>query len=775
MSLLLDALKKAAEQKEKQAEAAKADTSREAGDFTVSDHTETELVHGEDNTEVSEVNYSKVGIPEEGDLTATHAVYDRDEDTQIVSGDDSVEYDRRVSVEYDTTQTQRLEDETEINSRGAEAEDRTEILNRGSVEDDEEGEDKTEIISSQFVEDSENLEDRTEIIYRETVREDDTRMLSDSNDETDFVDQTEIAGSIHDDFDARDEDRAEDESDKTVIIETGDDTLSPSFDEDETMSLLSSEDVSDFIAGRDEEITEASEDDSEVSARKVTEVDDDLSLNLVEEDSSEGATTNNSHAQNTNLQILANSNVDTEEMVVVDKYEKSDSLEQTSTVTATQDSTITAGIQLESLRNENTIIRQDSTSTNTYAPDNYDRTLIRPVNDDASRIFAGMKSEEDVLMTPDYAKRVFLSKSSANRAQYFKVYLGIVVSILLAISIYSMFELQDEYNRIDTTLTPLKSDPLPGVVSQSSQDSNTATIEPDVDRETLKLVENAQLTVVEVEISDVVKTEVESEVKQTSHDEVEEDFARLADSSAAETTSEVQKQEKQVVASIESTSTLTSNNLQQISERGQVNIDTTGLLKISTKQKFAEKDQWLAEAYEAYQRGDDVVALRKYNQVLEVDPKNRNALLARAAISVQNNEVPTAIADYQQLLFDNPKDSLAMSSLISVANLSPQKSETQLKLMIREEPNSPYLNFVLANVYGSQNRWQEAQDLYFKALENNPDDPNYAYNLAVSLEHISKPKVAIAYYERAVNNIDNGLATFNKDLVEGRIELLRRL
>ena len=94
---------------------------------------------------------------------------------------------------------------------------------------------------------------------------------------------------------------------------------------------------------------------------------------------------------------------------------------------------------------------------------------------------------------------------------------------------------------------------------------------------------------------------------------------------------------------------------------------------------------------------------------------------------------------------------------------------------MEDEPLSPQLNFVLANIYGTQNRWQEAQNHYFKALENNPDDPNYAYNLAVSLEHIAKPKVAIVYYQLALANFNNGRATFNKVIVDQRVEILKQL
>ena len=91
---------------------------------------------------------------------------------------------------------------------------------------------------------------------------------------------------------------------------------------------------------------------------------------------------------------------------------------------------------------------------------------------------------------------------------------------------------------------------------------------------------------------------------------------------------------------------------------------------------------------------------------------------------------------------------------------------------IRDEPESPYLNFALANAYGAQNRWPQAQRHYFTALQNNPKDPNYAYNLAVSLEHIAQPKSAAVYYQHALDNIDNGLATFSPDVVNQRLSVI---
>ena len=47
-------------------------------------------------------------------------------------------------------------------------------------------------------------------------------------------------------------------------------------------------------------------------------------------------------------------------------------------------------------------------------------------------------------------------------------------------------------------------------------------------------------------------------------------------------------------------------------------------------------------------------------------------------------------------------------------------------------------------------RWPDAQQAYFQAHQLQPDNPDYAFNLAVALEHIGQPKAALDFYRRAV-------------------------
>jgi tetratricopeptide (TPR) repeat protein len=408
----------------------------------------------------------------------------------------------------------------------------------------------------------------------------------------------------------------------------------------------------------------------------------------------------------------------------------------------------------------------DSTSTRTFAPDNYDRTLHKPLDDGATSLFAGLKSDGDVVMTPEYAKKMFVNKSSSLRMQNFRIYGGTALGILLVIAIFGAFEIESHSTDIDSKLRPLKRDPMPGLIKILPTENFTNVLAPvpgnEVDASTLKLIENAEL---------IVETEEIVAIESGAEDEIQ---VENMDADQIESDAIVTVEEKQAPIAVAMPETNPVKNI-SLAVGSEIEPAATDTIKIISKNTITEKDRWLHEAYAAYLRGDDQLALVKYNAVLDIDPDNRNALLARAAISIQNNRVTEAIGDYRRILFTNPKDSLAMSSMIAVANFSPEQSETQLKLLIRDEPDSHYLNFTLGNIFGAQNRWQEAQRKYFAALQNNPDDPNYAYNLAVSLEHIAKPKVAIAYYELALNNYTRGLATFNRDVVDARLEMLKQL
>jgi len=71
--------------------------------------------------------------------------------------------------------------------------------------------------------------------------------------------------------------------------------------------------------------------------------------------------------------------------------------------------------------------------------------------------------------------------------------------------------------------------------------------------------------------------------------------------------------------------------------------------------------------------------------------------------------------------------------------------------MLAQQPGAAVLHFALGNVYAGQNRWSEAQQEYFKAYVAEPGNADFAFNLAISLEHLRQTKPAADYYRKALD------------------------
>jgi Flp pilus assembly protein TadD len=94
--------------------------------------------------------------------------------------------------------------------------------------------------------------------------------------------------------------------------------------------------------------------------------------------------------------------------------------------------------------------------------------------------------------------------------------------------------------------------------------------------------------------------------------------------------------------------------------------------------------------------------------------------------------------------------------------------------MLADNPAAHVLNFTLGNQFAQQGRWAEAQQEYFKAFSAEPENADFAYNLAVSLDHLRQPKLALDYYRRAVALANARGASFDAAAAQERIAQLSR-
>jgi tetratricopeptide (TPR) repeat protein len=174
------------------------------------------------------------------------------------------------------------------------------------------------------------------------------------------------------------------------------------------------------------------------------------------------------------------------------------------------------------------------------------------------------------------------------------------------------------------------------------------------------------------------------------------------------------------------------------------------LIRVSPGSAPPQLDAGLTAAFAALQAGRLDRARELYAEIVSKDPRNLQGLLGLAATQAQAGLGEEAARHYARALELEPRNPYAQAGLLSLAaRADPLAAETRLKQLIAREA-LPSLHFTLGNLYADQARWPEAQQSYFQAHALESANPDYAFNLAVSLEHVGQPRLAIGFYRRAI-------------------------
>jgi len=183
----------------------------------------------------------------------------------------------------------------------------------------------------------------------------------------------------------------------------------------------------------------------------------------------------------------------------------------------------------------------------------------------------------------------------------------------------------------------------------------------------------------------------------------------------------------------------------------------------------------LERAWQALTSGNLAQAREEYLRVLAANPLDRDALLGLATIDARTQDYESAEARYVRVLELDPRDPYAQAGLIALrGQADPVQAESRLKNLLVQYPDSTQLHYALGNLYAVQARWSDAQAAYFKAFSGDPENADYAHNLAVSLDQLHQPKLALEYYQRALVLAGKRAVGFNSAPVEARIRELTR-
>ena len=179
-------------------------------------------------------------------------------------------------------------------------------------------------------------------------------------------------------------------------------------------------------------------------------------------------------------------------------------------------------------------------------------------------------------------------------------------------------------------------------------------------------------------------------------------------------------------------------------------------------------------AYAAFQSGNSAEATRLYKDVLKQDPTQRDAWLGLAVIAHNNNQLEAAMDAYKRVLRLEPQNATALAGLTALNNNADEpRQESRLRELLARSPQEADLNHSLALVLSGERRWSEAQQLFFKAHTLAPQEPQFAYNLAVALDQLRRPTLAAQYYETALNLAQGKAPSFDETRARSRLAALR--
>jgi len=187
-----------------------------------------------------------------------------------------------------------------------------------------------------------------------------------------------------------------------------------------------------------------------------------------------------------------------------------------------------------------------------------------------------------------------------------------------------------------------------------------------------------------------------------------------------------------------------------------------------------EPDANVQEGYAKLQGNHLDAARRDYDKALASDPNNVDALLALAAIAQRQGHTGDADRYLQRAIEADPRSPAALAAALgSNAGGDQQANESRLKSLLATQPESGPLNFALGNLYARQGRWSEAQQAYFNAVAADADNPDYLFNLAVSLDQLRQPKLAAQHYRLALEAAERRPAAFDRERVKLRLSELQ--
>ncbi|MFZ5929853.1 MAG: tetratricopeptide repeat protein [Pseudomonadota bacterium] len=151
------------------------------------------------------------------------------------------------------------------------------------------------------------------------------------------------------------------------------------------------------------------------------------------------------------------------------------------------------------------------------------------------------------------------------------------------------------------------------------------------------------------------------------------------------------------------------------------------------------------------ERNQPEEALHIYDLLLRNNPRDRLALLGRAAALQKLGRSLLAISAYEDVLAAFPGDEWAMVNLLGLVSAqAPEHALAQLERLQRLNPKTALLPAQIGMVLMTQGNFEMAARSLDRAVALDPENAKYIFNLAVLYDKWGQPQNALRYYRKCL-------------------------
>ncbi len=195
---------------------------------------------------------------------------------------------------------------------------------------------------------------------------------------------------------------------------------------------------------------------------------------------------------------------------------------------------------------------------------------------------------------------------------------------------------------------------------------------------------------------------------------------------------------------------------------------TTGLNRATTT-----SEKLIGKGFASFHNGSIETALFYYKKAVDIEPKNTEALFGAAVCYQMLGQNDDAIRAYMDILGIDSNSYQAKNNLIVL--IAGKSLAGALDELIGINSKYPDNSFVLAQIgtmYSADSKYFEAMNYLGKAIQIDPSNPLYTYNMAITLDKMGKYNDAYRYYEHTLGLINPSIP-LDKSVIFDRMTYIR--